>query len=502
MPESQTKVDVEKVAKGAGAILVGATVGKLVFFLNQILISRCLGLEVFGLYALGMAAVKACEIFARLGLNVGGMRFVSIYRDDNPEKVKGVIISAAGFSVGIGIVVGVAFFFTSNWISVHFFQKPQLIGPFRLFAFSIPFTASMTVLSSLLQGFHSTKYTVYVRDIIQPVTNFLLTIFMILLNMTLDGLILAYIISHIIGCLVAVAYTIRCFPSLKYGYVKPSYEIKELIQYSIPLLFVGFLQYFLSNTDILMLGALGSTSDAGIYRAASQLPLAMTIFLFASNSIYGPIAADLHNKSETERLSNIFKATTRWISYMVIPLFIIMVFSSKELMMIFGKEYVADGYKVVIILSCGQLINCITGGVGITLVMTGKQLVGFFSEVLLVIVNVLLNLALIPKYGVIGAAISSSVSVAVVNVVRTYVVNCIYKMHPFSEGSIRPFVLMGIISLTLYGLNNYFLREPHYFINAFVVCSLFGMFYHFMKKNEDDLYFMSIIKAKILRIIT
>jgi O-antigen/teichoic acid export membrane protein len=115
MQENQTRVDVEKVAKGASTILVGATVGKLVFFLNQILISRALGLDVFGLYALGIAAVRAAEILARLGLNVGGMRFVSIYRNEDASKVKGVLISAAGLSMVIGVGVGLVFLLTSNW---------------------------------------------------------------------------------------------------------------------------------------------------------------------------------------------------------------------------------------------------------------------------------------------------------------------------------------------------------------------------------------------------
>ena len=50
-----------------------------------------------------------------------------------------------------------------------------------------------------------------------------------------------------------------------------------------------------------MTGFLGSTRDVGIYRAASQVPLAMTMFLVASNSIYGPVVADLYQKKAMRR---------------------------------------------------------------------------------------------------------------------------------------------------------------------------------------------------------
>src|SRR3989304_9270525 len=107
MNNSFSEEDVKKVAKGAGTNLIGSSIGKGLFFLSQIIIARILGVEVFGLYALGFATVKMCEIFARLGLHKGGMRFVSIYKDDSPSKLKGVLVSAIGITLINGILIGV-----------------------------------------------------------------------------------------------------------------------------------------------------------------------------------------------------------------------------------------------------------------------------------------------------------------------------------------------------------------------------------------------------------
>jgi O-antigen/teichoic acid export membrane protein len=501
MQQGHLNGDVEKVAKGAGTTLIGSASGKIIFFLTQLLVSRIIGVEAFGLYALGIATIKACEIISRLGLNVGGMRFVSIYHEVEPQKLKGTAILATGLSALSGVGVGVILYLSSNWISERIFDKPELAESLRWFAYSVPFVASMTVLVSLLQGFKTTKYTVYVRDLFQPLLNMVLTLLFLYLGLGLSGVILSFTLSNMIALFLGFFYLAKMFPGFRNHQLKPIYEFRHLLLYSLPLLFIGFLHYFLVSTDTLMIGMFGSTRDAGIYRAASQLPLAMTIFLFASNSIYAPIIADLHLKKETERLSKLFKATTRWVSYVVLPMFLIIVFSSSDLMRLFGEEYVRGGAQVLIILSLGQLINCITGGVGYTLTMTGRQIVELYFELLLVALNILLNLWLIPKFGVVGAAISSSTAVGSVNVLRTAAVYKIYKIHPFSEGTFTYVAFTIVMSLILFTGNSYIIHKYNFFINVFVIILSYIALYHFTKKNDEDFFLMSVIKSRFMGLL-
>jgi O-antigen/teichoic acid export membrane protein len=493
--------DVEKVARGAGMTLIGSASGKIIFFLTQLLVSRIIGVEAFGLYALGIAAIKACEIISRLGLNVGGMRFVSIYHEDDPQKLKGTAILATGLSALSGVAIGAIFYFSSNWISERIFDKPDLADSLRWFSYSVPFVASMTVLVSLLQGFKTTRYTVYVRDLFQPLLNIAFTLLFLYFGLGLSGVIFSFTLSHVIALMLGFFYLAKLFPGFMNHQLRPIYEIKHLLVYSLPLLFIGFLHYFLASTDTLMIGMLGSARDAGIYRAASQLPLGMTIFLFACNSLYAPIIADLHIKKETLRLSKLFKATTRWVSYAVLPIFLIIVYSSSDLMRLFGKEYVQGGAQVLIILSFGQLINCITGGVGYTLTMTGRQILEFYFGLILVAFNILLNLWLIPKFGVVGAAISSSTAVGSVNLLRTAAVYKIYKMHPFSEGTLTYFSFTIIMSLFLFIINTYLIHKYNILINIVITVLSFIILYYFTKKDEDDLFLLSVIRSRFVRLL-
>jgi O-antigen/teichoic acid export membrane protein len=502
MNQKFSEEDIKKVARGAGTSLVGSSVGKGLFFLSQIIIARILGVEAFGLYALGFATVKICEIFARLGLHKGGMRFISIYKDDSPAKLKGVLASAMGITFLNGILVGGILYISSDVIAQHVFRKIELSNYLQLFACGIPFIATMTVVSFLFQGFHTMKYTVYTREFIQPMTNILLIAIFYYAGFRLEGIIYAFILSHLLALIAGLLYLKRIFPQSFDKKTKPEFELRNIISYSTPLLFVGFLEYFLSWTDTLMLGSLSTIKDVGIYRAASQVPFVMTFFLIAISSIYAPIAANLFHKKEMSRFANMFKTTTRWISYAVIPIFVFILFSAKEIMMLFGKGYAETGYIIIIILSFGQLVNCVTGSVGYTLTMTGKQGIALIFSITLLAVNIVLNLLLIPKYGVLGAAIASSISAASINLAKLGAVYKIYKFLPFSGEFVKYLVPSILSSGLIYILNNVMRIQTGLVINIVIIVFVFGSSYLLLMKNySEDMFVISKVKEKLLNLV-
>ena len=498
MNKDFSEKDIKKVAKGAGTTLIGSSIGKGLFFLSQIIIARALGVEIFGLYALGFAVAKICGIISTFGLSTGGMRFVSIFKDESRSKLKGILISSSVFSFLSGAIIGFVLYILSNKIAIVIFHNPELKITLQIFAFSVPFISGMNVVASLLKGFHTTKYTVYTRDIIQCVVNVILIIVFHLVGFGLSGVIYAFILSHLMAFISGIFYLRKLFPEIKYKDFKPVYEIKDLILYSVPLLFIDFLHYFLTWTNSLLLGVLSTTTSVGIYRAASQLPLVMTIFMMATNSIYAPLAANLYNKGEMKRLESIFKTTTRWVIYITVPIFILIIFSPKELMMVFGREFIQTGWIILVILSFGQLINCMTAGVGMTLTMTAKQKLELFNSAIMLSVNILLCYLLIPKYGAIGAAIANCVGISLINLVRLAEVKFLYNMHPFSSVLIKYTLPSSISIIILFFLNKMVFQTSNIYTFFIKLCAIFIIFMvYFLRKTvwtSEDLFVYNKVK--------
>jgi O-antigen/teichoic acid export membrane protein len=500
MSQNFSEEDVKKIARGTGTTLIGSSVGKGLFFLSQVIIARFLGVESFGLYALGFAAIKICEIIARFGLSTGGMRFVSVHKDMNTAKLKGTLISATGISLLNGSFVSVILYFLSGTIAHKIFHKPELTETLQLFAFSIPFVAGMTVVYSLLQGFHTTKYTVYTRDFVQPAAYIFLIVIFYYTNHGLQGMVYAFTLSYFIAFITGLLFLRKLFPQILKIDIKPIYEFKNLLSYSAPLLFIGFLNYFLFWTDTLMLGFFSTTRDVGIYRAAFQVPFIMTFFLNAANSIYAPLAANLYHKDEMLRLSNIYKTTTRWVTYAAVPIFIFILLAPKEIMTIFGKEFVGTGHIVLIIISFGQLINCVAGGAGFTLIMTGRQNVQLFISVASVFLGIMLNIILIPRYGSIGAATANSISIATANVIKLILVFGYIRTYPFSKNLAKFFSYSTTSVIILLLLNRYLLFSVPYafWIKAIELLTVFSIFFFLTGLEAEDRYVFQKIRNRLV----
>jgi O-antigen/teichoic acid export membrane protein len=499
MNHNFSEEDIKKVAKGAGTSLIGSSIGRGLFFLSQVIIARILGVEAFGLYVLGFSAIKICEIIARFGLNTGGMRFVSVYKDGNAGKLKGTLVSAAGISLLNGAFFGVILYFFSSFIAHKIFHKPELTETIQLFAFSIPFVAGAIVVYSMMQGFHTTKYTVYTRDFVQPITFIFLIVIFYYSNQGLRGAVYAFILSYFIAFIAGLLFFKKIFPQLLETDIKPIYEFRKLLSYSAPLLFIGFLNYFLSWTDTLMLGFFSTSRDVGIYRAASQVPFVMPFFLSAASSIYAPLAAKLYHEGEVQRLSNMYKTTTRWVAYVAVPIFIFILLAPREIMMIFGKEFVETGHIVLIIISVGQLVDCIAGGAGYTLIMTGRQNIQLLISLASVFLTVTLNIILIPRYGSTGAATANSVSTAAANIIKVILVFSFIKTYPFCKSLLKFFVFSATSMVLLLFLNRYFLFSAHHslWIKPMVLLIIFSSFFFFTGLEAEDKYVIQKIRKRL-----
>lgn len=481
--------DIAKVASGAGISFIGSIAGKCLWFVCQVIIARSFGAEVFGLYILGLVVLKFSGLLARLGLHAGAMRFVSIYRNDNPSKVKGTIISATLISFINGILIGGIVYVSAGFIAETIFHNPVLTDIIKTFAVCIPFISTITIITTVSRGFQTTKYSVYIKDIIQPSVNIVLIILFILLEVSFFWIVNAYVISHLIALLAGFCFVARQFPGIKERTLKPIYETKKLLNYSAPLLFNGFLIFLIVWTDKIMLGCMKTVADVGIYCAATQIPLLLLLVLRASTSIYAPSVAEMHHQNQMKRLERLFKTTTRWVFLLTLPATIILIFSAREVMTIFGSEYVKVGAPVLIVLGIAQFINCITGGVASTLSMTGKQHIEMSNSLVMVIINIILNYFLIPMYGSLGAAIATGVSIVSINLIRLLEVYIIYKIHPYNMGYIHG-IASGIITvIILHLLGNHMPVHSNvmgFSLNTLVVGVIFVTSFFIMGRSDED----------------
>lgn len=459
----------KKLIKGAGISFAGKITGTGVKYLTQLSLANFLDAEAFGFYALGLSIYQVVELFSRVGLEVGGVRYVSIhYSRKDIGRLKGILWQTLSLPFIIGIFFSIILWLTADSIAASLFDKPNLGAVLKMFACSLPFGASVTAGSFATTGFQTTGIKALVWEFLLPLFNLSFIVCFHAAGFGLLGAVGAWVISVILSLMILSFCILRVFPELLDRQIKPVFEIVRVILFSLPLSLGSFLWLVLVWTDILMLGYFRPASEVGIYRAASQTALLMTLLSSSLVSIFSPMIANFFSQEEFEAARKLFQKTVRWNFALSMTLFLIVSVTSQDLLRVFGEEFEA-GWLCLVILAAGQLTRAGAGGLAVhVLAMSGHQNLKLVGDLISAIMNIALNILLIPRWGILGAAVATGLSLLSINLIRLIQVNQVLGARDYEYGYLKTIsisLIPAAMGLTIQAV----LPSTHYLISALLV---------------------------------
>ncbi len=336
-----------KVAKGAGIVFIGIAVGMLSAYITVLIIARFLGPKDYGLISLASAVTTIASTVVLIGMPEGVVRFISFYRGrGESRKIKGVIVSAIQIVLPLSIVASFTIFFFSDSISL-IFKERELVPILRIFSVGIPFYVLFNIFNYAIGGFQEMKYVVLVRDIFQNIFRLLILVSVLILGWGIYGAAFAYTFAIICAPFVAFFYLNKIFP---FWEKKTVLTKRELLSYSWPLMFAGMLGLVMGWIDTLMLGYFLTAKDVGIYRASLATARLLKIVPSSFISIFFPVVTELYSKGMHEEIKDTNYAVTKWIFMIVLPLVMLMVlFSDDVLNILYGSAYIRGAYAFCIL---------------------------------------------------------------------------------------------------------------------------------------------------------
>jgi O-antigen/teichoic acid export membrane protein len=215
----------------------------------------------------------------------------------------------------------------------------------------------------------------------------------------------------------------------------PPYE-KEVISFSAAVFGVGFLEFSMAQADKVLIGFYLDAREVGIYAMAAAFVTFVPIMLQTVNQIFSPTIADLYARGQHALLGRIFQTLTKWILGLTLPLAGGIIIFAAPLMRIFGHDF-ERGWPILIIGTLGQLVNCGVGSVGYLLLMSGNQSRLIRIQAVAACVMVALNLALIPRWGITGAAVGSAATNVFANVWYLRDVRRALGLSPYNRSYLR-----------------------------------------------------------------
>jgi len=202
-------------------------------------------------------------------------------------------------------------------------------------------------------------------------------------------------------------------------------------------------QITIQRIDIVLVAILRGPAEAAIYTAATRFLVAGQFANVAIMTAAQPRFTEMFAQGDRPAANRVYQATTAWLILLTWPLYLLAVVFGPEVLTVFGHSY-RQGASVMVILGLTMLLQTACGQVDMVLVTAGRSSWSLINGLLAVVVNVGLDVALIPRYGITGAAIGWSAAIVVANLIPLAQLARTVRLHPFGRGTFIAAVLSAL----------------------------------------------------------
>ncbi|CAB50085.1 flippase [Pyrococcus abyssi] len=445
-----------RIARGTGIIFAGTLISTFLGFITRVLIARHFSESDYGVFNLALTILTISFIVATLGFPTSLPREIPVYREKYPEKVNRLISTVILVVVATSIIL-MAFLFLGSQAIAEVFKEPKLVEPLKVISLALPFYALTSMLVSISQGFGRVREKVYFTNITYPTLFLAFATLGVIFGKSIKAVVIAYTLSWVVTLFLIV----WDYSRVKIFTLELTFDLniaKSLLTFSLPLLLSGILGFVMTWTDTLMIGYYLTSREVGIYNSATPLAKMLPIFLASFSYLYMPISSQLYAQGKVKEMGRVYQMTTKWTFLLTLPMFLMLVlFPQATISFIFGEKYL-DASVALQILAIGFMFHTFLGLNGLTLVIIGESKLNMIGDLIAALSNILLNIALIPFYGVNGAAFATSVSYIVANFFRSFWLYRKTGIHPFTKNYLKPLgigvLLVGMIKAVHLNVGN------------------------------------------------
>jgi len=412
------------------------------------------------------------------------VKFFPYFKDYN-NKHNGffgltVIIPVVGSAIGCLLVlllkdVIINYYSSQSKVFIFFFYHTFF------FSFILSFILALNSYSNALL---KTTIPSFLNDVFTRLVFIVLVLLYAFNYLSYNQFIWSFILSYLLQATLLILYII------KYG--QPSFKINKkiineigsitLVKYGAILTITTITSLGLKFLDMIMIGHYKTDADVGVYSIAAFIATIIETPLNSLERIANPkIAHHLAEKNYSE-VKSIYFQSSKYLTLIGAWLTLMICVNVKDLLLLLPNDY-SEGIMVSVIMSIGAFINMCTGVNYPILFNSDKYYFGSIFIAIMLIVTVVLNMILIPIYGILGAAISAAIASVVYNLLKYLFIYFEFKMQPFSKETLKIILVLFIAFMI-----NFFIPDTNsHVLNIVVTGSVLSLFYFIC------IYFMNIV---------
>jgi len=380
--------------------------------ITSIIVARSYGAGVMGTIAMLNSFLTLTTIFTVLGTNTSILRLIPEYLTKySPTSAFRVYRKTQYFVGGVSLITSVLLFFSSGFISETIFSKTHLKFYFALGALFIVFKSIMDLNTQAVRGLRLIKVFAFMQ-LLPALSKLIILIPITIFFYNQDNPIYAMFASIAITALTGAWIMDRVFKQRSApGDIQHTMSMKDILKISTPMLMTATMTFVIGQTGVILLGIFRPETEVGYYSIAVRLSTLTAFILHAIGSMAGPKFSELYHLGKMEELFYVARKSAKLIFWTTVPILAALILLGKQiLLLLYGADFTVV-YWAMVLLVMGQFVNSISGSTGLFMNMTGNQ--NMFRNFVLIaaVLNVGLNILLIPTYGFYGAAIAGMISI-------------------------------------------------------------------------------------------
>jgi O-antigen/teichoic acid export membrane protein len=391
--------------RGAAVFLAISGFGSAVSFGVHLLMARLLGAESYGHFGYATSWMVILLLGCSVGLKPTAARFVAAYKARGEwSSLRGLLRCSTGWTIAASAAV------TILWWMALWLWRPRLdeLGTtLALMALAMPVVALAELWSAAVRGLGAIARAQYPSSIVQHVLMGIALAVIVAIAGARDGAVvaaIAYLLAAI-GAMAAARLFLRLElpgPALT---SPPRHARGEWLQVAGSNLLISLVQAVRVPLIVVIAGAHLDARQLAYYVAAQRLANVASLGLLGISAFASPMISQHFALADFSRLQGLARLAARGAFAGALATALVLVGFGRDLLGFFGAGFEA-AYVPLLVLLCGELVAAAVGPVGFFMTMTNREVSATWIEAAASAIAIALALVLIPRHGILGAAVA------------------------------------------------------------------------------------------------
>jgi len=475
----------KKFAFDVGITFIASMITMFFGFVITVLLGRHLGAGDLGLYRMVSTIYGIAMLFAAIGIPAAIIKYVAEYKGDR-NKTNSIVSTGVITSLLLGIGFSMLFYLSSG-IFEEIFKMPGLAGLLKILSPIFPFALVGGVLLGMLNGLREMK-KYGTATIFQSVLMIVVSVLLIYFGFGVAGVVIGVVLASVGWCLYLLFITRDYFEITFEGYAD---NTKKMLVFGVQIFAGNAINLINYQADTIMIAYFLTATDVGYYAVAVGLSKFFWLIPQAIQTITYPATSEYWGEKNHSALQIMIDKSMKYTACVLLPIGLGVGFFAKEIItLIFGGEFLNAVLPLQILVVGTVGYGIAAKAIGGSTSAIGRPDINLKVIFVSAFVNIILNLLLIPRFGIIGAAVATTVSLSVISIIFSMwcvkLLSLQIDLKWYKNISVSVF-----LSILFFYVGQVFVEK--YIIGFLILFSFIIVIYYIFLNKEDRKYITSLI---------